>query len=452
MSERVFVVLLKSHGFLMRRLDFKTFCEQEKALVLLNLGVLAGLFVIHVAHFSMHEEVGLPGKSLLVAFGLRFLWQMGDFLWLQTRESPLARESVEMLARLSIVIHLSFAWLVTLFGDSERSHYIVLMSLPVAAAGFRFGWVGASAVWATAAVHAFFEVWFSQLVLPTFEVVEYFEAATIALLYLVVGIATSLLARQLYAREAELEQSLRDLELTREAKIAAERQAAIGSLSRSVAHEIRNPVGMIVTSLAVWKESKSKNLERAGELLEIVDHEAKRLEKLTSDFLEFARERRLEKRESDLRDVMELALSMATAQAQLAGVHLHLNLGGSLSGWFDPFAVQQVLLNLLRNAIEATPPGRNIRVWGVREQGYLKLIVENEGEKIRDEVVARFFQPFESTKPQGSGLGMAISQSIAKAHGGELVLIANTAGRVAFALHIPDSNKEAEEHGTRLNR
>lgn len=435
----------------MRQLDYGSFREQEQALVLLNLSVLAGLFVIHVWHFSVDGGT-LPEKSLLVAFGLRFLWQVGDFLWLQTRERPLQPGTVAILARLSIVIHLAFAWLVTLFGDEERSHYIVLMALPVAAAGFRFGWLGVTVVWLMAAGHAFFEVWFYRLTRPPLRMVEFFEAGTIGLLYLVVGIATALLARQLYAREEALERSLRELEETREAKIAAERSAVIGQLSRAVAHEVRNPVGMIASSIAIWRERDRKDLEGATELLEVVDHEAKRLEKLTSDFLEFARERRLERRNADLRDVMELAVGMARAQAQKAGVELGLVAGDTAFGKFDPFAVQQVLLNLLKNAIEATPAGGAVRLAGSRTEGGLQVWVENEGPAILPDLTRRLFQPFETTKPTGSGLGLAISLSIARAHKGDLVLSANENGRVRFLMTLPDCSEETPAHGANSDR
>lgn len=435
----------------MRRHDFETFARQEQALILLNLGVLAGLFLIHVWHFSVDGGT-LPEKSLLVAFGLRFLWQVGDFLWLQTRERPLAPETVEVLARLSIIIHLAFAWLVTLFGDEERSHYIVLMALPVAAAGFRFGWLGVMLVWATAAAHAFFEVWFYRLMRPPLMMVEFFEASTIGLLYMVVGVATALLARQLYEREAALERSLGELEETREAKLAAERHAAVGRLSRAVAHEVRNPVGMIASSIAVWRERQRKDLAGATELLDVIGHEVNRLEKLTSDFLEFARERRLERREAELWDAMELAAGLAQAQAERAGVGLRLEEGESLPGFFDPFAVQQVLQNLLKNAIEATPAGGCVRVCGKRIPGAIELRVENDGPAIPGEFVAWLFQPFETTKPGGSGLGLAISHSIARAHGGQLALVANEDGRVCFAMTLPDCTKEAAQDGASTDR
>ncbi|MBI1292254.1 hypothetical protein GC173_13605 [bacterium] len=435
----------------MRRQDFETFARQEKALILLNLSVLAGLFLIHVWHFSVDGGT-LPEESLLVAFALRFLWQVADFLWLETRTRSVDPQRVEVLARMSIVIHLAFAWLVTLFGDEERSHYIVLMALPVAAAGFRFGWGGVALVWATAAVHGFFEVWFFRLTRPPLQMVEFFEAGTIALLYLVVGVATALLAQQLYGREEALERSLGELERTREAMVAAERQAAVGRLSRAVAHEIRNPVGMIASSIGVWREKRGKDLEGASELLEVIDVEAKRLERLTSDFLEFARERRLERRTVDLRDLLVMAVGLARAHAERARVVIDVAECEPLAGYFDPFALQQVLLNLLKNAIEATPAAGRVTVVAGRVPDGIELRVENEGPEIPPPVVTRLFQPFESTKPGGSGLGLAISSSIVQAHRGELALVANEAGRVCFAIKLPDVQNKEDADGAGPDR
>lgn len=419
----------------MKSLTFEGFCEQERVLIRVNLLVLSGLFFIHLWHFSIDGD---PEIALLVAFSLRFMWQLGDLATLRRWSHAPPGIAPEVLGRVSIVLHMAFAWGVTLFGDEERSHYIVIMALPVAAAGFRFGWHGILAVWLMAASHAFFEVWFYRITHPPMVMVEFFEAATIGLLYLVVGVSTYVLARQLRDRERKLEQSMNELAAARETLVAQESQAAIGRLARAVAHEVRNPVTMISSSIALFHEKQGVAAD-ALELLSLVEIEARRLEKLTKDFLDYARERTLEFQDADARDAVELAVSLTQAQATLKGVALQAHVPpGPMPCRIDPFAVQQVLLNLLLNALEASPRDASVRAAvGSLPPRLIVFSVVNEGGPIPPRIIHHLFEPFHTTKPHGSGLGLATSRAIARAHGGDLRLGSNTASAVQFDLVLP---------------
>jgi signal transduction histidine kinase len=104
----------------------------------------------------------------------------------------------------------------------------------------------------------------------------------------------------------------------------------------------------------------------------------------------------------------------------------------------DPFQVQQALLNLILNAIDATPRGGRIRVGARREPGGSAFHVENEGPAIPPSVASRLGEPFFTTKPKGTGLGLAIARALASGHGGDLTLEENREGCVRFSLHIPE--------------
>ena len=425
-------------------ISFSTIAGQERLLIRLNLIVLVGLFLIHVWHFSIDRD---PELELLLCFALRFAWQIGDLVLLRRWQSTGAPPfSARVLSWYYLAMHVGFAWLTTLAGDEERSHYIVLMAIPVAGAGFRLSLAGSALVWLVAAAHSFFEVWHYQRLHPPPNTEEDFEAGSISLLYLVVLMATYQLARQMFNRQRQLAASRIQLAKTREAMMRQDRQAAVGRLSRAIAHEIRNPLTMISSTIALWRE-KPRTPQESAEVLDLIHTEAARLEKLTSDFLDFARERRLQFQTMDARDALCLAADVATGMAEASGLALEKQIPARpLLAELDPSAIQQVLLNLLRNAIEASDAQTPIRL-GLRVEGLSRVAfwVENTGQPIAPEMLPLLFQPFESSKPSGAGLGLATSAEIARVHGGELVLEANTPACIRFALMLPMSRNRGDQ-------
>jgi signal transduction histidine kinase len=123
------------------------------------------------------------------------------------------------------------------------------------------------------------------------------------------------------------------------------------------------------------------------------------------------------------------------------GINIRLKCSEDAVLLVDPFQMQQALLNLLLNAIEASAAGDDIIV-GVRRDGNgaVVVFVENTGVGIPGETVARLFEPFVSTKESGVGLGLAIARNIARNHGGDLVLGCNADGLVRFDLQLPGSH------------
>ena len=110
----------------------------------------------------------------------------------------------------------------------------------------------------------------------------------------------------------------------------------------------------------------------------------------------------------------------------------------------DAGQVQQALLNLVINAIEASPSGGVILLRGMRDNGLIRIEIENSTGPIPHEAVDRVFEPFFTTKLSGTGLGLAIARNIARGHGGELVLSRNLADSVQFSITLPVYTGEAE--------
>ena len=111
----------------------------------------------------------------------------------------------------------------------------------------------------------------------------------------------------------------------------------------------------------------------------------------------------------------------------------------------DSGQFQQGLLNLVRNAIDASHPGDVVKVSGLCEDAAIRVEIENAGRPISVEVVERIFEPFFTTKPGGTGLGLAIARNIARGHGGDLVLSRNLRDLVEFAMTLPIDTSAAEK-------
>ncbi len=420
--------------------DFSSFRRRESTLIALNLGVLAALVVVHLAFSPM---LGIPTRPVFLAIAVFFLLQTAELFWLLgLREYPEGTLG-GLYEKGTVWINLLFAFLIGVLGGFEDSHYAVLMLLPIVAAAFRFSRPGIVAVVATAGVLNLVELLLFYRKHPPFRLLEFYEAAVLILMYVVAALVVGYLAGQLRQDQARLKQSLDELGRTRERLVAEEKLAAVGRLASAIAHEIRNPVAMIASSAALMKGRAPGDPTRE-EMGEIVLSEAERLERLTSDFLTYAGHRRPEKRETRLADMVGYVASVARASAASAGVSLEAEVregaGGAGTALVDPFQIQQALLNLVMNAVEAAPRGTAVRAGlAVHETGAATLFVENRGGPIPEETSARLFEPFFTSKPRGTGLGLAIARSIARAHGGDLVLAENGTEQVRFELTLPAS-------------
>lgn len=414
-------------------MDFETFRQQESYLILCNLALLACLLLIHTL-LSFSFDVRL--SSMLLAFYLRFAMQLGELGVLNARGAHLSPRSTLIYSRASIWMHVGFAWLVTLFGDQERSHYIVLMLLPIIAAGFRFSLRGTLGVALVACAHAFFEVNYFHWLRPPMRPVEYFDAATISLIYLLVAATVWWLAHQIAQREGQLRLSLEELSRTRDDLIEKEKLAAVGRLSSAIAHEIRNPIAMIASAIDAPQTPETA----AGSPIDsIIRSEVRRLEKLTGDFLDYARTRPPEKVATSLPTTLEYIAGLARARAEEKRIRITVTAPPGLEGHFDPFRIHQALLNIVTNAIDATGDGGTIRLESTcGPDGMIVLAVENDGAPLDDKNLTRVFEPFFTTKAHGTGLGLPISERIARDHGGHLVLARNEPGHVRFEIHLPD--------------
>lgn len=412
----------------------ESFKRQESTLVLLNLAVLASLVFVHAGFLSL---LGPPSRLLLIALTLRFLTLIGELLWLQNLKEPLAPSASRIYSHLSIWVNISFAFLASYLGGVADSHYSVLMVLPVISAAYRFKLPGTLAITLVTITLTILEVWLYFRRHPPVDTSEYFEAATVSLIFLAVAVVVWLLVNNLRREEVKLRESLTELQTTQSRLVAEEKLAAVGRLASAIAHEIRNPVAMISSSLATAGRQSAASPVRE-EMFEVAAEESARLEKLTTDFLSYARTKAPERKRVHLADTLCYVASLTRALSAERGVEIRVDVPSDLTAFLDDFQIQRALLNLITNALDSTPAGGYILLGANQDiNGEVNIFVENSGEKVCDEVVSRIFEPFFTTKQKGTGLGLAVVRNIAEAHGGEAMLEENEPGRVRFLIRIP---------------
>lgn len=218
----------------------------------------------------------------------------------------------------------------------------------------------------------------------------------------------------------------------------AERLAALGTMAAGLAHEIRNPLNSAYLQLNVARRrlvrASGPEIASVDAAVQLAESEMKRLADLVDDFLQFARPQPLRLARADLREVAGVILTLMAAEASAAGVRLTLAPGTPTLLEFDHERMKQVLLNLLRNAIEAAGEGGAVGVSVTTDRASAQLTVEDSGAGLPGD--APIFEPFFTTKEHGTGLGLAIVHRVVMDHGGS-VEVDSQPGRTRFIVSLP---------------
>ncbi|MGW8266103.1 MAG: sensor histidine kinase [Longimicrobiales bacterium] len=208
------------------------------------------------------------------------------------------------------------------------------------------------------------------------------------------------------------------------------RLSTVGEMAAILAHEIRNPLASLKGHAQLLAERTTPESPERGKVDRIVT-EAHRLEVLTTDLLDFVRTGPL-----DLQPVaVEALLRKIVAEAGSDAVKLDTS--GAPESWpMDARRMDQVLHNLLRNAVEASPEGAPVEVRAAREGDGLTVTFLDRGEGIPEESLEQIFEPFFTTRTRGTGLGLAVARRIVELHGGTLTAQNRQEGGAAFRLTL----------------
>lgn len=418
--------------------DLSSFRRQESIFIVLNLLILAVLLCLH---FYFASFWGKPPLLLIVAAGIGLALKSAEWFWLQRLSKPLTPAALTALTWASVALNLTLASVLALLTDKEDTPYFVLLALPVLEAALRFELLAVLGVVAVVDVSLFWQVWWFYSRHPPTDVGEYFEAGTASLLFAIVGLLVWLLVADLRQKELRLANNVLELERTREQLLREERLAAMGRLSSAIAHELRNPVAMIASSIATAKQLSGEERE---EMFGIAADEANRLSQLTTDFLDYASTRPSQLTETSVSDSLAYVADASRAHASKKGIRFEVAAPEDLMVRADSGQLQQALMNVVLNAVDASPAGSTIILRSHNGNQKVCIDVENAGPPIPEGVLGRIFEPFFTTKPRGTGLGLAIARNIARAQGGDLVIAANSPDRVCFSLILSAWNGKHE--------
>jgi signal transduction histidine kinase len=238
------------------------------------------------------------------------------------------------------------------------------------------------------------------------------------------------LAKELDALAGALRTREEDITRSRDEKMRAERLAVVGRMASVVAHEVRNPLNSIGLNVELLREMIADRLgPKERDVLDAVDGEVQRLAEITEEYLRFGR---LPKGVLATFDAARLAretVEFMAGEISAAGVAAQVRTGGGpaiVSS--DEGQLRQALVNVLRNAVEAMPDGGELTVGVETRADRVVLSVADTGCGIPDDFRARLFEPFATTKPRGTGLGLAFVQQVVSESGGE-VSIASEPGK-----------------------
>jgi signal transduction histidine kinase len=418
--------------------DFRSFRRQELFFVSLNLFLLAALLLVDILFFSYF---GTPPPALLVVLVAGFLANAAELILLRGKKF-LSADRMVALTWGMIALNMAIAFALASLSYRYGIQYFALMIAPILQAAFRLS-LGATLVTITSSASlVFFWVWNYFRLHPPQALSEYIEAGTISLIFAIAGLLVWILVNHLRSKQTDLAGSLIELEAAKEKLLIEEKLAAVGRFSTAIAHEIRNPVAMISSALTT-AFSRPVDSAESQEMFEIAAKEASRLEKLTTDFLAYARPRSPAKERGDIADSIGYIADVCRPRATERAVAIRTETPEGLWADIDGGQLQQALLNLAMNAIEASPSAAAVVLRGRRDNDRIRIEIENSHGPIPADAVGCIFEPFFTTKPAGTGLGLAIAHSIVLAHGGELVLSRNEPDLVQFSIVLPFYTRDA---------
>lgn len=244
---------------------------------------------------------------------------------------------------------------------------------------------------------------------------------------------------QSYAQtlEDKVEQRSRELQAAQAELIRAEKLAALGRMAAGIAHEVNNPLQPILNCLEVAIEDTENGERPDTEVLRVAEREVQRIKSIVSRLLDFARPSNSEPAAVDLQELINEVLLLTAKQLERSGVRVttQLNYAPVISG--NATQLKQVMLNLVLNAMEAMPDGGDLVIELYPERDGVVIRLQDTGVGMDEETVAQIFDPFYSTKREGTGLGLAVTYGIIEGHGGTIQVDSQPMQGTTFTIWLP---------------
>lgn len=218
-------------------------------------------------------------------------------------------------------------------------------------------------------------------------------------------------------------------------------QDLIETVAAGVAHEVRNPLNSLQINVRILEQEILELLPdpeaHVFTVLRKISGEIKRLDDFVSEFLRFARPPRLNVEPLTVRTLLADLAAFIAPECSQKGVALDVDLGGPDTAWVDGFQLKQAVLNLVLNALQATPAGGRVVLHTAEDEGRLVVAVTDDGEGMSPETREKAFTPFFTTREGGTGLGLPLVRRIVEQHGGSVELSSRLGGGTTVALTFP---------------
>ncbi|HOT97671.1 MAG TPA: [Fe-Fe] hydrogenase large subunit C-terminal domain-containing protein [bacterium] len=250
---------------------------------------------------------------------------------------------------------------------------------------------------------------------------------------------------ELTASNVELKHSLETLRKTQAQLLQSEKMASVGQLAAGVAHELNNPLGGILIYTSLLLEKSARDAQETQDL-ELIRAETERCKKIVRGLLDFSRQTRIEAAIVDLNQILGSTLALVTQQAIFHNIKVEKELDPSLPKVFvDVGQIQQVLLNIILNAVEAMQDRGTLTIKTLHdaERKQVLLRIRDTGSGMTPQVREKIFEPFFTTKPRGvgTGLGLSIAYGIMQRHKGDILVQSAPGEGSEFTLVLPEGEE-----------
>jgi len=261
--------------------------------------------------------------------------------------------------------------------------------------------------------------------------------------YLIVGLSVLIMAfifltLILIVRRAErlIEQRIEEQrELERQLN-QAERLAILGKMVATISHEIKSPLGVIKSTAELLGTMEGMG-EQQKRLSDIINEEAIRLNRIVTEFLDFARPSTLRPRECNLVEIINRGLDFIRPELEKRGIRLKNHIGDQrLPVMADEDQLYRVFLNIFMNAVQAMEGGGELSISLRKNKSYI-IEIQDSGEGIEKDEIEKIFEPFYTTKDKGTGLGLSIVKKIMDAHGGKIWIESERGRGTKVNIEIP---------------
>lgn len=235
----------------------------------------------------------------------------------------------------------------------------------------------------------------------------------------------------------KLGEKIRQLGETQERLIRSERLAVIGNMAAYIAHEIRNPLVTIGGfARAILRTSHQDNQTRQS--IEVIVEEVKRLEKILANIMDFSKPYEPVRMISQINEILENTCSLMEPYFKNDNIQLTKKLDTGIPGIIiDSTQIKQVFLNIIKNAVESMPNGGRLTVETMLEDECIRINITDTGEGMTAETMKNIFVPFFTTKVDGTGVGLAVSQKIVDDHGGYIKVNSSLHEGTTFSIYLP---------------